>query len=394
MNIIVPCDHHFERTPDGRVWTNGTCAYPLWTRYLAVFDAVRVVARIRDVPELAPHRQPADGPGVAFHAVPDFVGPRQFLSRAPRVLAAIRAAFHGGEAVILRAGLIGDFVERSVRRRHQPYGVEVVADPWDTFSPGAFRHPLRGYFRQRSAQKLRRQCAQACAVAYVTEHALQRRYPPAAGAFATFYSDVELSETAFAPAPRCYSAGTTRRLVYVGTLAQLYKAPEVLIDAVATGRRDGLDIELVLIGSGRYQNELAARASAHGLNGSVQFRGQLATPAAVREELDRANLFVLPSRQEGLPRAMVEAMARALPCIGSTVGGIPELLPAEDMMPPGDVPALAAKIREVITDPARLARMSARNLAKAREYAPEVLAARREPFYRYVREQTEAWWKR
>ena len=108
-------------------------------------------------------------------------------------------------------------------------------------------------------------------------------------------------------------------------------------------------------------------------------------------QLDLADLFVLPSYQEGLPRAMVEAMARSLPCIGSTVGGIPELLQPEDMVPPGDAVALANKIREVVTDRDRMARMSARNLEKAKDYRNEVLQERRNEFYRYVREQTEAW---
>ncbi len=86
-------------------------------------------------------------------------------------------------------------------------------------------------------------------------------------------------------------------------------------------------------------------------------------------------------------------MARALPCIGSTVGGIPELLPPEDMIPPGDVAALAGKIRDVTTDPKRMARMSARNLEKAKEYRDEALREQRNEFYRYVREMTEAWLK-
>ena len=125
----------------------------------------------------------------------------------------------------------------------------------------------------------------------------------------------------------------------------------------------------------------------------VQFPGHVASGDAVRAELDRADLFVLPSRQEGLPRAMIEAMARGLPCIGSTVGGIPELLATEDMVPPNDASAVARKIREVVGDPPRMVRMSARNLAKAREYSLDVLTHRRERFYEHVRAQTEAWLK-
>jgi glycosyltransferase involved in cell wall biosynthesis len=128
-----------------------------------------------------------------------------------------------------------------------------------------------------------------------------------------------------------------------------------------------------------------------GAGDRIQFRGQLTAGAAVRAELDCADVFVLPSFQEGLPRAMVEAMARALPCIGSTVGGIPELLSADALVPPGDSVALAAVIRAVVSDPQRLRRMSCENLETARQYRQEILREKRIAFYQYVREQTSAW---
>jgi len=55
---------------------------------------------------------------------------------------------------------------------------------------------------------------------------------------------------------------------------------------------------------------------------------------------------------------------------------------------PGDTKGLAAKIAEILTDPARQARMSRRNLAKAQEYHNDTLRQRRRQFYRYVRDYT------
>lgn len=88
---------------------------------------------------------------------------------------------------------------------------------------------------------------------------------------------------------------------------------------------------------------------------------------------------------------MIEAMARGLPCIGSSVGGIPELLPPEDMVPSEEPLALANKIAEVLASPARMKSMAMRNVAVAAQYKDDVLRSRRVAFYQYVRDQTEDW---
>jgi glycosyltransferase involved in cell wall biosynthesis len=390
MNVVVATEERFDRTPDGRVWTSGSLLF--WTRYLAVFDSVRIVARVRNAPVPPSGFRLVSGPNITFAGVPDYLGPEQYLLRSASVAAATAKAVQNSDAVILRVpGQVSSCVARRVRKMRRPYAVEVVGDPYDVFAPGAVRHPFRPFFRWWFTRSLRRQCAAACAAAYVTQHALQQRYGPAADAFATHCSDVELPQAAFVNVPRISMPNGAARLICVGSLAQLYKAPDVLVDAVGACVRGGLSLELVLVGSGRHQLQVEERAVALGLGSRVQFRGQLTTPEAVRAELDQAHLFVLPSRQEGLPRAMIEAMARALPCLGSTVGGIPELIPAEDLVPPGNALALARKIREVITDPARMARMSARNLAKATEYSDATLTSRRQAFYQHLRASTETW---
>jgi glycosyltransferase involved in cell wall biosynthesis len=148
---------------------------------------------------------------------------------------------------------------------------------------------------------------------------------------------------------------------------------------------------LHVVGDGKHRPELERLASVVGVRDSIEFLGRLPAGAAVREQLDRSDLFVLASRSEGLPRAMVEAMARSLPCIGSTVGGIPELLAAEDLVQPGDPAALSAKIREVLASPSRLSAMSARNLRKAQDYRDGILAERRIAFFDHIRRTTSEW---
>ncbi len=393
MNVLVSIEHRFDRTPDGSVWTQTMFAHSFWTRYLDVFDRVRVLARVRDVPSVPDDWRQATGHGVCFAPIPHYLGPRQYLQRARQVRQAARQAVRPHEAIILRLGSpIAALIDPALRRAGHPYGVEVVGDPYDVFAPGSVDHPLRPFFRWWFPRQMRRQCAEASAAAYVTEYTLQRRYPTAPGALSTSYSSVELPAAAFALAPRPARIDQKAwTLVTVGSLAQLYKAPDVLIDAVATLVRDGLDLRLALVGDGKHRPELEARAAARGMEGRVRFLGQLTAGAAVRAELDQADLFVLPSRTEGLPRATIEAMARGLPCIGSRIGGFPELLPSDALVIPGDGASLTQAIRAMVTDPVRMARMSARNLECARAYREEVLHARRNEFYHYVYERTQEW---
>ncbi|MGL5924164.1 glycosyltransferase family 4 protein [Chroococcidiopsis sp.] len=394
MDVAIALEHRFESTPDGKVWTQTQFPYQFWLRYLEVFERVCVVARVREVPNAQPGWQRADGEGVSFAAVPYYIGLWQYLLRSRQVKHAARNAVGNSDAVILRvSSTIGACIEPMLRKTGHPYGVEVVADPYDLFAPGSIKHPLRPLFRWYFFNELRHHCAGAAIAAYVTQNALQQRYPPAKNAFSTYYSDVELPDSAFASAPR-FSLQEKRAiaLILVGTLAQLYKAPDVLIKAVASCIHDkGLNLTLTLVGDGKHRSELEALAAELKIAEYVRFLGQLTVGDAVRTQLDRADLFVLPSYQEGMPRAMIEAMARGLPCIGSTVGGIPELLPAEDMVSPGNVMALADKIHEIAIDPDRMAQMSVRNLEKAKEYREKLLRERRSEFYRQVRKTTEAW---
>ena len=116
--------------------------------------------------------------------------------------------------------------------------------------------------------------------------------------------------------------------------------------------------------------------------------GMVPAGEKVRELLDQADLFVLPSKTEGLPRAVLEAMARGLPCVCTSVGGVPEVLSREDLVPPGDAVALARKINDVLTNPERMASMSIRNLKKVKEYCVEILRGKRIDFYSVLKEHS------
>lgn len=420
MDVTVALEVRYVCTPDGSVWSPGGMARSFWERYLEVFDRVHVLARAKMAERVPDDWQRVDSSNVLVHPIPDYQGPWQFLSRYRRVRKTIDLAAIGQGAVILRVGSqICNLLERRLQARRRPYALEVIGDPWAVLAPGVVDHPLRPFLRWYLTQRLREQCTHAAAVSYVTRASLQRRYPAhvksvsisdvelAPGAIisvgqrapqmTTWYSSVELSPDAVVPAPGEMEGANKIhrkrpwRIVTVGALEQLYKGTDVLIEAVALCVRAGLNVTGVIVGDGKYRETLMAQAASAGLGSRIDFLGQVASGEPVRRILDASDLFAMPSRTEGLPRALVEAMARGLPCIGSAVGGIPELLEPSEMVPPGDPVALAALIRDVLANPARMASMSRRNVDVAQRYSSSALSSRRREFYAYVRDVTREW---
>lgn len=393
MDAVVTLEYRFARTPGGEVWTASTFAHEFWTQYLDVFDHVYVVARLADTPRVVDGWRRANGPHVSFMEVPHYVGPGQFIRSIRQIRHKLGVGRGQGRAVIMRVpSTLARLMEADLAREGAPYAVQVVGDPHEVFAPASVHHPFRAFFRWWFRRSLRRQCKDAVAIAYVPSKALRARYPPGPHAFVTSFSDAMLDDDWFADASG-ERGDTVRTLVTVGALDQPYKGTDVLIDAVARARQRGLDLHVVVIGDGRLRSRLERRSAKLDLGGGVEFLGALPSGAPVREWLDRADIFVLPSRTEGLPRALLEAMARGLPCIGSSVGGIADLLVAEDLVRPGEPSALADKIVEVARDRERRQRMSLRNRETARDFRDEVFAPRRAAFYRHVKHVTQEWLK-
>jgi glycosyltransferase involved in cell wall biosynthesis len=393
MKVLVTTEERFCRTPDGKVWSGGSGSYSFWTRYLDVFDGVDVLARIANTSSIFPTWKQADGAGVTFRALPYAVGAAGHARQMFSIRRAIRGVLNRADALIVRAfSAIAPHIERHWSAA-RPFAMELVGDPHEVFAPGSIEHPMRPFLRWYFTRQLQRQCSKACAVAYVTRKALQRRYRSNAHAFSTVYSSIELGENAFRTAPRTFNGKRPFRLVSVGSMEREYKGFDVLIDAVAACRRvaSALEIRLKIIGEGRCRTALERRVSVLGLEQAVSFVGQIPSGQAVREQLDESDLFVLASRTEGLPRAMIEAMARALPCIGTDVGGIPELLGPQEMVPKNDASALAAGMQALLACADRMNRLSAENLAKALEYQDIALRKQRRQFLTVLRDKTESW---
>ena len=393
MKVTVAIDHRFRQTPDGHYWSMTSFSYPFWQRYLSVFDKVQVLARVQQVDERAENWTRANGPGVSFLPVPYYHGPLQYMQRMRQVKQVIGQAMANAEAVVLRVqGQVASCGKPFLRQSGHPYAVEVVGDPYDAFASGYVTHPLRPFLQWWLPRRMREQCAGAAAAAYVTAAALQQRYPPAPDAFSTHYSSIVLEADNFTPGPkRVVTSQEKFKLVTVGTLDNLSKGADTLVEAVSMCVSKGIDCSLMVVGGGKYMPYLAHMAVERGISERIHFCGWVPAGSGVHAQLDLADLFVLPSRQEGLSRATIEAMARGLPCIATTVGGTAELLPQEDLVAPNDPEALAEKIAAMVSNPARMNQQAEQNLIRAHNYSRDILQRRWRALYRYLKEETAVW---
>jgi len=154
----------------------------------------------------------------------------------------------------------------------------------------------------------------------------------------------------FVPSTAARAAGPVR-LLSVGRLAPA-KGQLLLLQACAQLRSEGLNFSLTLVGDGPDRVRLEEAVRHHRLNDCVLFTGAL-NQLEVRNELTRADAFVLPSLAEGIPVVLMEAMASGVPCVTSPVNGIPELIDHGHsglLATPGDAQALADQLRQVIAD--------------------------------------------
>ncbi len=163
--------------------------------------------------------------------------------------------------------------------------------------------------------------------------------------------------------------GDEKTILYVGVLVPR-KGVHFLLSAFAQVSAQMPSAKLWVIGKAEdveYANGLRKQAERLGVDGRVSFMGTM-PQRKLAEHMVEADVFILPTQSEGLPRVVFEAMAAGMPVIASAVSGIPEII--EDgktgfLVPSGDVTALVNRLRLILQDPQQ-AREMGRN---AREYA-------------------------
>lgn len=161
-----------------------------------------------------------------------------------------------------------------------------------------------------------------------------------------------------------FNQGTNRPVVLTIARLDQQKGHQFLLQAV----RQMPDAVFVLAGDGPARQELQAQVQAQAIADRILFLGHRVD---VADLLAACDLFVLPSIYEGLPLAILEAMAAGRAVVATAVGGVPEaVLDGQTglLVPPGNPDALADAVRSLLSDPARAARMGTAGKARVQQH--------------------------
>jgi glycosyltransferase involved in cell wall biosynthesis len=173
-------------------------------------------------------------------------------------------------------------------------------------------------------------------------------------------------------------------LIVVGRLHPA-KGHRDLLPALETLRTEGFDFVLLVVGEGELEGELRQEVRNRGLDASVRFCGFRKDVLAL---IAAADTMVMPSRWEGLPMALLEAMALGKPVVATSVGGIPNVIQQNQngfLVAPCDAADMARKLGAIIGDRALRQRIGEQAGKTVRErFSAENVARRYEELYRRI----------
>ena len=324
MKLGFVFDTRFTKYKDDYYSTNLSVEM-LTERYLSVFDNMVVVGRYKQVAENPTGKLvQSSSEKIEFKCVRD-ENPIKRVLHFHKENQYIESALRDCDAVVCR-GWRGTGICRKLKKT---YLVEVVNCAWDSY----WNHGLIGKIVAPIMFSIRKVTTKkAPFVLYVTNEFLQRRYPTNGKSVAV--SDVALDKFSNDIIEKRINKIENKpqdEKIIIGTAAAVdvpFKGQRFVISALSKLKDKGFNnFEYQIVGSGK-NDKLKRLAEKKGVADRVVFKGSI-----VHDKMfawyDSIDIYIQPSLQEGLPRAMIEAMSRGLPCYGTRTGGIPELIDKE-----------------------------------------------------------------
>jgi glycosyltransferase involved in cell wall biosynthesis len=389
VKIAFAHDHVFYVDENLNFYSSGKLPYKVWERYLKVFREVVVISRFKNIDDALDIRRLnlSSGENVNFVPVSNINSLKGILNRK-EVKKVIANTLQGCDALIARLpSEIGLLSISIAKQLNLPYAIELVGDPFNAlWYHGKFIGKIYAPILSYRVKKAVKDCN---FVLYVTREYLQKKYPT--NGYIESCSNVEI-DTQFADILHNRIKkieGNKSKIVLglIGSLNSKYKGIDTAIKALSYIEKEIPNVQLRILGNGN-QDKWKTLAKELGMENSVIFDGVLPAGEAVYQWLDQIDLYIQPSLTEGLPRALIEAMSRGCPAIGSRVGGIPELLQEDCMHNPKNYKELGKLILNSLNQD-WMKEQAQRNFHVAKNYYKDVLGRKRTMFWEKFREFCE-----
>ena len=260
---------------------------------------------------------------------------------------------------------------------NKPYLTVVCGCPWDALWNYDWRGKLMAPMAYLTLKRVMKDVP--CSI-YVTNEFLQNRYPTNGKSIGCSNVNMHTGVSGVLEKRLDNIRKKDENLIYrIGTAAALdvpYKGQAYVIKAISKMKKMGLNFEYHLIGGGT-GNKLKEIASKLDISDRVIIHGSIPHDQ-VADFFDSIDIYIQPSKQEGLPRAAIEAMSRGCLCMGSNIAGIPELLDNHYLFEKGSVSKIVEILKNITIED--LLEQASRNYNLAKEYDCDVLNERRRKF--------------
>lgn len=392
MKLLLFLEHRFFINKKKEVFCERVVDYEFLKRYLNVFDEVYICARTEKVNEDFKTNLRVDGPRIFLVELPDFKGNFGIIRKYLECKRIIEDSIKKYDVALLRGpSPISLLALNLVVKSKIPFAVEFMVNPETTFNKEVYKGKFSYLIRKIFVNHAKKLCMSANGVSYVTEKILQSKYPCQAMLkgeseeyFTSYYSTINLKDKDFYNRD---SVNNTDKfvIIHVGFMDKYSKGHREVIEVAKRLLDKGYNIEVKFIGTGNLENNLKKMCKNLGIEKNIIFKGQIDRIEEIQKEHKKSNLFLFPTKSEGLPRALIEAMANSLPCVSTPVDGIPELLSKEYLVDYKNIDTIVNIVENFILDKNLCLKEGKRNYKKALEYKDNELEKRRTEFYKKLK---------
>ena len=382
MKVVFVHDHIFKQDIEGNYYTAGSFNNDVWRRYLKYFNEIIVLSRLdSNKIQVENTYNKFELPNTYFKPVHSLSGPIAQFKNKLAVSKTIKEELLNADALIARLPSETGYLAIKIAKELEiPYVVEVVACVWDAlWNYGSIQAKL---YAPIATYKMKNKIIVAPYAVYVTNKFLQDRYP-CKGKIENI-SNVEIRGVSEQELDKRNNRYKRNKKLYtigmIGSLKNKIKGLEIAFKALEILKKDNIDFQFQILGDGD-QKPWKVMAKELGIDDKIKFCGVLPGGPPVLNWLDNIDIYIQPSYQEGLPRAVIEAMSRGCPVVGSSAGGIPELIGSSNLHKPGDYKTLAKILGSEMLDIEHAKQLSLRNYEESKKYEKDILDKKRNSFW-------------